>query len=151
FSASDAVASPLPFGERADVNGFSRERGVRGEPRDLPSAQSSGSFTLQHIALRLGFASPAAMKRACFNVFGRSLSQIEQTLAEEIVRYYIAAEDRVLRELASKEGNSAMIARARYHYHGDDEAKPTEPWLDAWSAAEAFQKEWLESMTALFG
>ena len=152
FSASDAAASPLPSGERADVNGFSRERGVRGERRDLPSAQSvAGSFTLQWIALKLGFASPAAMKRACFNVFGRSLSQIEQTLAEEIVRYYIAAEDRVLREIASKEGNSATIARARYHYHGDDEAKPTEPWLDAWSAAEAFQKEWLESMTALFG
>ncbi|HYF50624.1 MAG TPA: hypothetical protein VEJ63_14525 [Planctomycetota bacterium] len=152
FSASDAAASPLPSGERADVNGFSRERGVRGERRDLPSAQSvAGSFTLQWIALKLGFASPAAMKRACFNVFGKSLAQIEQTLAEEIVRYYSAAEDRVLREIASKEGNSAMIARARYHYHGDDEAKPTEPWLDAWSAAEAFQKEWLESMTALFG
>jgi len=107
------------------------------------------NFDLEDWAARVGFASGARLKRACLNVLGRSLRAIERALAEEIVRYYVCAEDKVLRQVACGE-ESARVARARWIYHRSEDA-PKEPFLDEWSKAEELARDWLDRMRAAFG
>ena len=107
-------------------------------------------FDLEDWAARAGFASAARLKRACLNVLGRSLRAIERKLAEEVVRYYLCAEDKVLRQVACGDDSNPRVIRARWIY-GKSEDAPTEPFLDEWSKAEAFARDWLEKMRAAFG
>ena len=90
------------------------------------------------------------MKRACVNVLGKSLRMLERQLAVEVVRYYLCAEDKVLREVAMANGDNPDVIRARWVYNQSEDA-PTEPFLDEWSKAEALAREWLEKMRGEFG
>ena len=102
-------------------------------------------------AARVGFANAARLKRACLNVVGRSLRAIERAFAEEVVRYYICAEDKVLREMACRdEENNPRVIRARWVYAKTEDA-PREPFLDEWSKAEELASEWLAEMRSAFG
>jgi hypothetical protein len=116
----------------------------------------------ENLAIQLGFENLGALKRACLNVMGRTLAQLERILAREIVEYYLAAEDKELRELARRNPDGAespalccvpaeFIFRAREIYCGDAEIKPTPPFLDRWSAAKFAKPEWIESMRKEFG
>jgi hypothetical protein len=107
------------------------------------------NFDVEDWAARVGFGSGARLKRACLNVLGRSLRALERALAEEAVRYYICAEDKVLRQVACGD-ESARVARARWIYHRSEDA-PKEPFLDEWSKAEELARDWLERMRAAFG
>jgi hypothetical protein len=82
-------------------------------------------------------------------VLGRSLRSIGRALAAEVVRYYLCAEDKALREVACG-SDSVRVARARWAYD-QSEVAPTEPFLDEWSKAEAFARDWLEWMRGAFG
>ncbi|MCY3018785.1 MAG: hypothetical protein NTW87_07125 [Planctomycetota bacterium] len=106
-------------------------------------------FDLEGWAVRAGFASGGRLKRACVNVLGRSLRALERALAAEVVRYYLCAEDKVLRQVACG-SDSARVARARWAYN-ESEDPPTEPFLDEWSKAEELARDWLEKMRAAFG
>ena len=106
-------------------------------------------FDLEGWAVRAGFANGARLKRACVNVLGRSLRMIERALAAEVVRYYLCAEDKVLRQVACG-AESARVARARWAYDQSEDA-PTEPFLDEWSKAEELAGEWLTAMREGFG
>jgi hypothetical protein len=108
------------------------------------------NFDLEDWAARAGFASGARLKRACLNVLGRSLRALERAMAEEVVRYFICAEDKVLRQVACGDDNNARVARARWIY-GKSEDAPKEPFLDEWSKAEELARDWLEQMRAAFG
>ena len=114
------------------------------------AAKLRENFDLETWAVGLGFASGARLKRACLNVLGKSLRAIERALAEEVVRYYICAEDKVLRKIACMETETPNVIRARWVYGKSDEA-PKEPFLDEWLKAEELAKEWLEKMKAAFG
>ena len=105
---------------------------------------------LEGWAVRAGFGSGARLKRACVNVLGRTLRELERTLAAEVVRYYICAEEKALREVACGADDNACVARARWAYCRSYDA-PTEPFLDEWSKAEAFAFTWLERMRREFG
>jgi hypothetical protein len=105
--------------------------------------------SLEVMALELGFANSGRMKRACLNVLGKSWRAIERGLVEEVVRYYLCAEDKLLREIASRE-DSILAFCARELYDGSEE-KPTEPFLDEWSAHEFGARDWLMRMAAAFG
>jgi len=107
-------------------------------------------FDLETWAAGLGFASGARLKRACLNVLGKSLRALERAMAAEVVRYYICAEDKVLRKIACLEEETANVIRARWIYHKSDDA-PTEPFLDEWSKAEELARDWLERMRREFG
>ncbi|MCY3019002.1 MAG: hypothetical protein NTW87_08240 [Planctomycetota bacterium] len=106
-------------------------------------------FDLEGWAVRAGFANGARLKRACVNVLGRSLRAVERALTEEVVRYYICAEDKVLRQVACG-SDSARVARARWAYN-ESEDPPTAPFLDEWSKAEELARDWLEKMREGFG
>ncbi|MCY3017562.1 MAG: hypothetical protein NTW87_00825 [Planctomycetota bacterium] len=106
-------------------------------------------FDLEGWAVWAGFANGARLKRACVNVLGRSLQAVERALAEEVVRYYICAEDKVLRQVACG-SDSARVARARWAYN-ESEDPPTAPFLDEWSKAEELARDWLEKMRAALG
>ncbi|MCY3020923.1 MAG: hypothetical protein NTW87_18045 [Planctomycetota bacterium] len=106
-------------------------------------------FDLEGWAVQAGFANGARLKRACVNVLGRSLRMIESALAEEVVRYYLCAEDKVLRQVACGQ-DSARVARARWVYNESEDA-PTAPFLDEWSKAEELARDWLERMREGFG
>ena len=109
------------------------------------------NFDMEDWAARVGFANSARLKRACLNVVGRSLRAIERAFAEEVVRYYICAEDKVLREMACRdEENNPRVIRARWVYAKSEDA-PREPFLDEWSKAEELASEWLEEMRRAFG
>ena len=101
-------------------------------------------------ARRLGFRSPREMNTACLDVLGKSIRQLEKALAAEIVQYYLAAEDKMLRELACREEDSLIRRHARWLYHHDGVA-PAEPFLDRWSALEFSRPEWLARMREMFG
>jgi hypothetical protein len=116
---------------------------------ELVSALRRGS-DLEDWAARAGFGSGARLKRACLNVLGRSLRAIERGLAAEVVRYYICAEDKVLREVASREAETPNVIRARWIY-GKSDDPPSEPFLDEWSKAEALARDWLDRMREAFG
>jgi hypothetical protein len=109
------------------------------------------NFDMEDWAARVGFASAARLKRACLNVVGRSLRAIERAFAEEVVRYYLCAEDKVLREMACRdEENNPRVIRARWVY-AKSEFAPKEPFLDEWSKAEELASEWLDEMRNAFG
>ena len=116
---------------------------------ELAAAVRRG-FDLETWAAGLGFASGARLKRACLNVLGKSLRAMEKALAEEVVRYYLCAEDKVLRQIACMETETPNVMRARWIY-GKSEDAPKEPFLDEWSKAEELAKDWLERMKAAFG
>ncbi|MCY3022162.1 MAG: hypothetical protein NTW87_24385 [Planctomycetota bacterium] len=113
------------------------------------AARMREDFDLEDWAARAGFSSGARLKRACVNVLGRSLRALERALAAEVVRYYLCAEDKVLRQVASGE-DSARVARARWAYN-ESEEPPTAPFLDEWSKAEELARDWLEAMQGAFG
>ncbi|HEY3322883.1 MAG TPA: hypothetical protein VGP72_20685 [Planctomycetota bacterium] len=103
----------------------------------------------KRFAMMLGFASSSRLSGACLNVLGRSLRRVEQMLAEEVVRYYICAEDRRLREIALGP-DTALGYAARELYCGTEE-KPEAPFLDNWSLQETFARDWLMQMAEAFG
>jgi hypothetical protein len=109
------------------------------------------NFDMEDWAARVGFANAARLKRACLNVVGRSLRAIERAFAEEVVRYYICAEDKVLRLMACRdEEKNPRVIRARWVY-AKTEFAPKEPFLDEWSKAEELASEWLKEMRNAFG
>jgi hypothetical protein len=107
-------------------------------------------FDLESWALSAGFDSGAKLKRACLNVLGRTLSQLERMLAAEVVQFYFCAEDRELREIALRSEGSVTVARAREIYHGSDE-KPEPPFVDEYAKFEELRAEWLSRMWDQFG
>jgi len=156
-----AHVRPLPTGER----GTKRSRYFRMRAEDYAAEERGDerlrrigelveclrrNFDLEDWAARAGFASGARLKRACLNVLGRSLRAIERALAEEAVRYYICAEDKVLRQMACGDDNNPRVARARWIYHKSEDA-PKEPFLDEWSKAAELARDWLDQMRAAFG
>jgi hypothetical protein len=108
------------------------------------------SFDLESLAISAGYASGAKLKRACLNVLGKTLREIERMLAAEVVQFYLCAEDRELREIASREKLNATVARARELYHGSDDA-PVPPFVDEWAKFEELKAEWLSRMRDMFG
>jgi len=110
--------------------------------------RDENDWRIEAFAMRLGFESAQKFRRACLNVMGRTLEQLERILAHEIVTYYLAAEDRELRTLAMRDDVLGFRAREIY---GDSEDLPREPFLDRWSAHEAGKPEWLEKMREEFG
>jgi methylphosphotriester-DNA--protein-cysteine methyltransferase len=108
------------------------------------------NFDLEDWAARVGFASAARLKRACLNVLGRTLRAMERAMAEEVVRYYVCAEDKVLRQVACGDDDNPRVIRARWIY-GKSEDAPKEPFLDEWSKAAELARDWLERMRGAFG
>jgi AraC-like DNA-binding protein len=106
-------------------------------------------FDLESCAVRSGYESGAKLKRACLNVFGRTLAQIERALASEVVQFYLCAEDRELRAIACSDRLSVEVGRARELYHGDD-AKPEAPFVDEYAKFEELKAEWLSRMWDVF-
>ena len=92
-------------------------------------AMLRSDFDLESWAISSGYESGAKLKRACLNVLGKTLAQLERGLAMEVVQFYFCAEDRQLREIALRDDGSVMVGRARELYHGDD-AKPEAPFVD---------------------
>jgi hypothetical protein len=133
---AEDYANESPFEERARRIG------------ELVARMREG-FDLEEWAVEAGFANGAKLKKAVLNVMGRTLKSLERMLAAEVVRYYICAEEKVLREIARRP-ECGRVARARWLYH-KSEAAPTEPFLDEWSKAEELTPEWLEKMRAGFG
>jgi hypothetical protein len=107
-------------------------------------------FDLESWAASAGFGNGARLKRACVNVLGKSLRTLERQLAAEVVRYYLCAEDKVLREVAMAKGDHPDVIRARWVYNKSEDP-PTEPFLDEWSKHEALARDWLETMRGEFG
>jgi hypothetical protein len=106
------------------------------------------TFDLESWAMSAGFASVARLKRACLNVFGKSLSEIESLLAAEVLQFYLCAEDKELRDIASRENEIQIVFRARELYHKSEHA-PKPPFLDEWSKFEELKPEWLSRMRVL--
>ena len=130
----------------------------------LDALREDLDWRVDNLALQLGFENAGAFRRACMNVMGRTLEQLERILARDVVEYYLAAEDRELRELARR--NTARVAnsrlpvahiaaeivfRAREIYCGDAEVKPEAPFLDRWSATKFAKPEWIKAMQKEFG
>ena len=105
---------------------------------------------LDVLAMKHGFGNSARLKRACLNVIGSSFKRVMETMARDVLDYYLCAEQKALRDLASREPASGMVMRARMLYW-DDEKTPTAPFLDRWSAAEFGAAEWLRGMSDAFG
>jgi hypothetical protein len=115
----------------------------------MDRVREENDFSLDAFAASLGFESVRNFRRACLNVMGRTLAQLERILAKEVVNYYLAAEERVLREICLRDDQHGM--RAREIYCGDAETFPTEPFCDLWSAWEQCKPEWLKKMKEEFG
>ena len=115
----------------------------------LDALREENDFRLGAFVTLLGFETVAKFRAACLCVMGRTMEQLERILAGEVVRYYLAAEDRALRGLAMREDE--MGIRAREVYCGDAETLPAEPFLDRWSANETAKPEWLAKMREQFG
>ena len=107
-------------------------------------------FELEAWAVELGFATPQRLKRACLNVLGKTLRQLERALAAEVVRFYRAAEAKALRELARRDDASIQTLLARELY-SDSGEKPEAPYLDEWSKWEELAPDWLKRMVGEFG
>jgi methylphosphotriester-DNA--protein-cysteine methyltransferase len=133
---AEDYANESPFEERARRIG------------ELVARMREG-FDLEEWAAEAGFANGARLKKAVLNVMGRTLKSLEKLLAAEVVRYFICAEEKVLREIARRP-ECGRVARARWLYHKSEDA-PVEPFLDEWSKAEELTGEWLEKMRAGFG
>jgi len=147
---ADPSPYPLPQGEGMYNGDGDGQLIVEASPFFEQTRMSAPPCDLEGLAVRLGFESERKLKRACVTVFGKSLGAIERTLAAEIVEYYLCIEEKVLRDLASRVDESAIVCRARYLYSGDDEYRPQAPFLDRYSAMEAFKVDWLKAMTEAF-
>ncbi|HEY3324666.1 MAG TPA: hypothetical protein VGP72_29715 [Planctomycetota bacterium] len=112
-------------------------------------AKLRSEWSAEVFAMELGFANSGRMNRACVNVLGKTFRQIERALVDEVVRYYICAEDKLLREIACRE-DSILAFCARELYDGTEE-KPERPFLDNWSLQETFARDWLSRMSSAFG
>jgi hypothetical protein len=115
----------------------------------LDRVREENDFSLDAFAASLGFESARNFRRACLNVMGRTLEQLERILAREVVDYYLAAEERVLREICFRDDEFGF--RAREIYCGDAEKFPTDPFCDLWSAWEQCKPEWIGKMRDEFG
>jgi len=146
-----ADSSPYPLLQGEGMHNGEGQRMEEGSPFFEPTGMCAPPCDLETLAMRLGFGSAVKLKRACVTVFGKSLASIERTLAAEIVEYYLCIEEKVLRDLASRAGESGLVCRARYLYSGDDEYRPEVPFLDRYSAMEAFRADWLDRMGGEFG
>jgi hypothetical protein len=104
--------------------------------------QLKGDVDLQSWALSAGFGSAERLKRACLNVLGLSLRELERRLAGEVLQFYFCAEDLALRTLACRAENSADVFRAREIYHGSEDM-PEAPFTDEWAKHEELKAEWL--------
>jgi hypothetical protein len=125
-------------------------RGTLGTGGRATSGTFGGAvFDVESFAISAGFSSGARLKRACLNVLGKTLRQLEEILAAEVLQFYLCAEDRELREIASRENETALIFRARELYHRSEE-RPMEPFLDEWSKFEMLKPEWLSRMRFAF-
>ncbi|HYG77584.1 MAG TPA: hypothetical protein VEK08_21440 [Planctomycetota bacterium] len=113
-------------------------------------AELRRSRELGETAARLGLGSAAKLKEACLTVFGKTLRTLEEEFAREVAAYYLCAEEKVLRDMAAQDGETALTCRARYLYSGDEQYRPEAPFLDRWSAME-LRAGWLEAMAAAFG
>ena len=111
---------------------------------------ATSTIDLQSIALECGFGSAARLKAACVNIFGKSIKAVLKVLAREVLEFYLCAEQKALRDLASREPTNAMVMRARTLYW-DDEKAPSAPFMDRWSAAEFGKRDWLVRMADAFG
>ncbi len=107
-------------------------------------------FDLESWALAAGYTNSMRLKRAVLTVLGKTLSQLEELLAGEIIDFYQCAEDREVRNLACRKDERAEVFRAREFYHNCED-RPEEPFLDMWSAAETGTPEWLARMAGEFG
>jgi hypothetical protein len=133
---AEDYANESPFEERARRIG------------ELVARMREG-FDFEEWAAEAGFASGARLKRAVLQVMGRTLKSLEKLLAAEVVRYFICAEEKVLRDIACR-AESGTVARARWLYHKSEDA-PTEPFLDEWSKAEELTPAWLAWMKGELG
>ncbi len=115
----------------------------------LDRIREENDFDGDAFAVMLGFESGRRLRRACLNVMGRTLKQIERILAREVVEFYLAAEDRELREICFREDEFGF--RAREIYCGDAERVPEAPFGDRWSAWVQCKPEWIERMRLEFG
>ena len=115
----------------------------------LDETRSECGWTLAGMAAGLGFENAGAFGRACLNVMGKKLAQLERALAWEIVRYYLAAEDRKMREICTRDDAFGFMAREIYC--GDAETLPAEPFCDRWAAFETSMPGWLNKMQGEFG
>ena len=93
-------------------------------------------------AVKLGFRGFSELNRACLNVYGKSVRQLAFEIMKEIVEFYLAAEVKELRQLASVDSDSHGVMRARFIYGGDCE-KPVPPFFDLWETQDA---GWLARM-----
>jgi len=109
----------------------------------------SGGFDRDAFALSLGFASFAKFRRACVNVDGETPRQKIWRLCCEVVEYYLAAEAKVLRDLAMAERETTETIRARWLYSG--ETARCAASTDYWGAMEYGQRELLEEMMGVLG
>ena len=134
------------FGLQEGEEEFVRVRELLGK---LDEVRAENDFSLEAFAAGLGFGSTKSFRRACLNVMGRTLEQLERVLAKEVVDYYLAAEDRVMREICLRDDAFGM--RAREIYCGDAEKSPTEPFCDRWSTWEQCKPQWVETMRMEFG
>jgi len=124
------------------------EEAIERREREIFSAV--GSIDFLELALRCGFGSAARFKAACVNVFGKSIKALMKIWGREVLEFYLCAEQKALRELASREPANAMVMRARTLYW-DSEVAPSEPFMDRWSAAEFGRRDWLMRMWDAFG
>jgi methylphosphotriester-DNA--protein-cysteine methyltransferase len=143
------------FPRHADRANFGEDREAERSRRTRELlAQVREGLEIEGVAVGLGFASSARLRRACVNVWGKSLRKVLRELAADLVTYYFCAEARTLREIACGEDNSSTTARARALYLGpgaEDDARPAEPFHDEWSAYEQLRPAWLAKMKAAFG
>ena len=113
-------------------------------------AQLRKDMNFESAAVRFGFGTAARLKRACLNVMGRSLRELENILAADVVMFYLTAEVKTLRNLATGKQMGQANFRARELYHNCED-EPAAPFTDLWSAAEMAKGKWLEAMAAAFG
>jgi len=109
----------------------------------------NGDTDRDGFALKLGFASFAKFRRAMLNVKGESPRQMAWRLCCQVVEYYLAAEAKVLRELACSELESERHIRARWLYSGKTER--CKAGSDYWDAMEFGQPAFLAEMMGVLG
>lgn len=95
----------------------------------LKSLRRDPSFSLASYAIQLGFANYSRMYRACLLKFGKTPTQIEDEILNEMAEFYTVA--------------SALEARKN--------GTITEPCNDAWTQAEKSRADWLIQMRTSIG
>jgi len=119
------------------------------ELHGLRSIKTVGGFSCAPFLGATLAARVARLKAAVINIFGKSIKALLKIVAREVLEFYLCAEQKALRELASREPASAMVMRARTLYW-DSEAAPREPFMDRWSVAEFGKRDWLMKMADAF-